>query len=228
MMEFENQIITGDCLEVMKDWSDNPLKPPESLVMDNMTIICITDPPYGINADKMKMGTGRHNWNITTKWDGMRPKQLVFDIIRQISSNQIIWGGNYFADYLPPSMNWLVWDKKNPNLSFSEAEMAWVYEGKRIRIYQYYSGKGGKMHPTEKPLPLMAWCVENYSQPNDLILDPFCGSGTTCVAAKMLGRRYIGIDISPEYCQIAKERLRAVDTGVPVREARAGQGALFD
>ena len=69
--------------------------------------------------------------------------------------------------------------------------------------------------------------IEENSKPGDLILDPFCGSGTTCVAAKKLGRRYIGIDISEEYCQIARERLEAVDTGVPVKEARQGQGALF-
>jgi len=212
----ENTIICGDCFEVMKDFPDNSVD------------LVLTDPPYGINADKMKMGTGRHDWDVVVGWDGKRPKKAVFDRIRQITTNQVIWGGNYFADYLPPSMNWLIWDKKNPNLSFSEAEMAWVFNGRRVRIYQHYSGMGGKMHPTEKPLPLMMWCVKNYSQPNDLILDPFCGSGTACVAAKKLDRRYIGIDISPEYCQIARDRLRAVDTGVPVKEARSGQGALFE
>lgn len=74
----------------------------------------------------------------------------------------------------------------------------------------------------------MAWCLEKYSNPTDLVLDPFCGSGTTCVAAKMLGRRYIGIDISEKYCEIARQRLRAVDTGVPVKEQRIGQLALFE
>ena len=73
-------------------------------------------------------------------------------------------------------------------------------------------------------LPLMHW----YSKDSDLILDPFCGSGTTCVAAKLLGRRYIGIDISEEYCQIARQRLEAVDTGVPVKEQKQGQLALFN
>jgi site-specific DNA-methyltransferase (adenine-specific) len=84
-----------------------------------------------------------------------------------------------------------------------------------------------EQHPTEKPVELMAKVIQIHSDPGDLILDPFCGSGTTCVAAKMLGRRYIGIDISPEYCAIAEERLKAVNTGVPVKEARAGQAALF-
>ena len=74
----------------------------------------------------------------------------------------------------------------------------------------------------------MQRCVLYHSNPNDLILDPFCGSGTTCVAAKMLGRNYIGIDISEEYCEIARQRLEAVETGVPVKEQRKGQMALFN
>ena len=84
-------------------------------------------------------------------------------------------------------------------------------------------------HPCAKPIKFWMQLLNRCSiTTQDLILDPFCGSGTTCVAAKNLGRRYIGIDISPEYCKIAEERLRAVDTGVPVKEARAGQGALFE
>ena len=83
-------------------------------------------------------------------------------------------------------------------------------------------------HPVAKPIGVWGEILMRGSvKPSDIILDPFCGSGTTCVAAKMLGRSYIGIDISDEYCQIARERIRAVDTGVPVKEARAGQIGLF-
>lgn len=82
-------------------------------------------------------------------------------------------------------------------------------------------------HPTQKPIELMKRAILIHSNAENLILDPFCGSGTTCVAAKKLGRRYIGIDISEEYCQIARERLKSVDTGVPVKEARIGQQPLF-
>lgn len=84
-----------------------------------------------------------------------------------------------------------------------------------------------EQHPCIKPVELMAHFIRLHTQENDLILDPFCGSGTTCVAAKMLGRRYIGIDTSEDYCKIARERLEAVDTGVPVKEARKGQKALW-
>jgi len=82
-------------------------------------------------------------------------------------------------------------------------------------------------HPCPRPLEQVAYVVELASVADSLVLDPFCGSGTTCVAAKMLGRRFIGIDISLEYCDIARSRLRAVDTGVPVKEAKAGQLPLF-
>ena len=85
-----------------------------------------------------------------------------------------------------------------------------------------------KCHPCPLPINLMIRLVILLTNKNDVILDPFCGSGTTCVAAKMLGRRYIGIDISEKYCEIARQRLEAVDTGVPVKEQRAGQMALFD
>ena len=82
-------------------------------------------------------------------------------------------------------------------------------------------------HPAIFPEQLAIDHVRSWSNPDDVVLDIFSGSGTTCVAAKMLGRRYIGIDISEEYCNIARQRLEAVDTGVPVKEAQKGQGALF-
>ena len=106
---------------------------------------------------------------------------------------------------------------KHPNAVFNLHCQSPVWRGPITR---------NRTHPTEKPLWLMLKIIEASSSPNDLILDPFCGSGTTCVAAKMLGRRYIGIDISEKYCEIARQRLEAVDTGVPVKEQRAGQMAL--
>jgi DNA modification methylase len=82
-------------------------------------------------------------------------------------------------------------------------------------------------HPTPKPIQLAIHFIQLHSEPGDIVLDPFCGHGWGCVAAKMLGRRYLGIDISEDYCRTARERLAAVDTGVSVRESRAGQLSLF-
>jgi len=90
-----------------------------------------------------------------------------------------------------------------------------------------WSGRKPNGHPAEKPTVVCSGLLNISSRIDDIILDPFCGSGTTCVAAKMLGRRYIGIDISEKYCEIARQRLEAVDTGVPVKEQRQGQMALF-
>jgi len=105
----------------------------------------------------------------------------------------------------------------------------------RSNIWKYATGykhgstdESAHQHPAIFPEQLAIDHVTSWSNPNDLILDPFCGSGTTCVAAKMLGRKYIGIDISPEYCKLAEMRLKAVDTGVPVKEQLKGQQALFD
>lgn len=86
---------------------------------------------------------------------------------------------------------------------------------------------GDDSHPTEKPIELMSRFIEWHSQEDDIVLDPFCGSGTTCVAAKMLGRNYIGIDISEKYCQIARDRLEAVEKGITLQELKSGQQTLF-
>ncbi len=205
-----NEIICGDCLEVMKDWPDNCVD------------LVLTDPPYGIGIANNPF---RQKYE-KSDWDNRPMGKEQADEILRVGQEQIIWGGNYFD--LRPSQGFLVWDKCQP-FTFSSAmvEMAWCSKHSPAKIFRQRVTEYAKMHPTQKPLNLMVWCIEHNSQPNDLILDPFCGSGTTCVAAKMLGRRYIGIDISPEYCQIARQRLEAVDTGVPIKEQRQGQQPLF-
>ena len=217
-MKFENKIICGDCLEVMKDWPDGCVD------------LVLTDPPYGIGTGKQPVGRNGLVWGVQ-EWDKQPISQELLDLTRNKGICQIIWGANYYT--MPPSRCWLIWDKKQPAEWYSTAhfEMAWTNMAKNAHAFRQsqveaYS-RMDKRHPSQKPLELILWCIGESTQ-SDIILDPFCGSGTTCVAAKMLGRRYIGIDISEEYCQIARDRLRAVDTGVPVKEARAGQGALFE
>ncbi len=214
-----NQIICGDCLDVMKDWPDNCVD------------LVLTDPPYGIGASQ---GFGRSlrlsKTIVKGDWDGQIPSKPCFEAMLRTSQNQIIWGGNYFADYLYATRCFLVWDKLNAGRDFADCEMAWTSFDKVARLFvaRVADEHKTRIHPTQKSLKLMVWCLENYSKPTDLILDPFCGSGTTCVAAKMLGRDYIGIDISEEYCEIARQRIKAVETGVPVKEQRLGQIGLFE
>jgi len=213
----ENTIICGDCLEVMKDWPDGCVD------------LVLTDPPYGLTDWNNRGSNSDRPFDSeeTQQWD--KPiKQIHIDTMRRVSKEQIIWGGNHFLELLTNTKQMFVWNKGIRRMHFNDCEIAWCSQFKEAcRVFDYHVSRNqNKVHPTQKPLDLMLWCL-SFSDAN-LILDPFCGSGTTCVAAKMLGRRYIGIDISEDYCQIARDRLRAVDTGVPVKEARAGQGALFD
>lgn len=191
-----NKIYQGDCLELMKQIPDKSID------------LVLTDPPYGIKADKMQMGSGNHQWDKTvSSWDNFIPSKEYFDEMFRVSKNQIIWGGNYFTEILKPSVDWLVWDKLNPNMSFSEAEFAWVRQGKRIRIFKFYSASQKKQHPTQKPIQLFKWCIDKFSKENDIILDPFIGSGTTAIACLKTNRNFIGMELEPKYVDIANKRI---------------------
>lgn len=133
----------------------------------------------------------------------------------RVSKNQIIFGGNYYANWLPASSCWLVWDKNNSG-DFADCELAWTSFKSAVRKFKWtwngmiqenMKNKEYRYHPTQKPLKLMEWIVFNYTKPADLILDPFMGSGTTIVAARNLQRKYIGIESNLEYIKIAKIRL---------------------
>jgi DNA modification methylase len=131
--------------------------------------------------------------------------------MRSASKHQIIWGGNYFTDYLPPTMHWLIWDKGQRDFSLADFEIAWGSQRRAARIIDYARAKAvrdGKQHPTQKPVEVMEWCLQELPRQTHTILDPFMGSGTTLVACAKLGRRGIGIEIDPGYFDIACERVR--------------------
>ena len=177
-------------------------------------IICITDPPYGIGADEAaSKNSGKWGWKYygETRWDRKRPIKRVFDEIIRVTEGQVVWGGNYFADILPPSMGWLIWNKCQRAFSLSDAELAWTSYHKAIRTFDYSRGaaiQDGKVRPTQKPIALMRWCIEKFTTEGDIILDPYFGSGTTGVAAVRMGRHFIGIEINPDYCKIAEKRIQ--------------------
>lgn len=207
------RLIHGDCREVL------PLLPPVDLVL--------TDPPYGINADKAAAkNEGKWGWKFHghTEWDAERPPREIFDLMgEQVRRGGvfIVWGGNYFTDFLPPTMQWLVWDKGQRNFSLADCEFAWSSQTRAARIFTYSRGaalQDGKEHPTQKPIALMEWCIEQAANKPRTILDPFMGSGTTGVAAVKMGRLFIGIERERKYFDIACERIAAAQA----------QGALFD
>lgn len=185
-------IFCGDCLDIL----------PGLAGIDSL----VTDPPYGININKsnrlsISRGFGNENW------DSQPLPQKDIDSLLIKANNLIIWGGNYYI--LPPSRGFLIWDKNNDNRDFADIEMAWTNLDMVARIFRYrpMNMDGGKVHPTQKPIALMRWCIQQIKAPG-LICDPYMGSGSTLVAAQDLGYSAIGIEISEAYCQIAVDRLR--------------------
>lgn len=172
----------------------------------------ITDPPYGL-GDRWKGGraTTRARWKLNDggelmAWDDDAPEEIP-EIVAH-ARKSIIWGGHYFK--LPPSRAWLVWNKIIRNWSSGECELAWTNLDQPVRAFDYSHGElatEGKVHPTQKPLPLMKWCL-SFVPDAELILDPYMGSGSTGVAAVKAGRRFIGIERDPKFFAIACRRIR--------------------
>ena len=172
----------------------------------------VTDPPYGIGKDgqiRTTGGNGGRKAHDFLDWDSERPAREVFDSILSLSDDIIIWGGNYFADILPPTGKWLVWDK-GQRINQSDGELAWTsYHGAlRIKVMNRVELLiDGTDHPTQKPIRLMKWCIGQAKNNPQTILDPFMGSGTTGVAAVQMGRKFIGIEREERYFQIACKRI---------------------
>ena len=153
------------------------------------------------------------------EWDKERLSKQYFDEIFRVSKNQMIFGGNYYTDYLSPSSCWVIWDKSNEghfSNDFADCELIWTSFKSSAKIFRWLwrgvfqqnmGDKEKRVHPTQKPLKLLEWLINNYSNPQDTILDPFAGSGTTLVACKKLERHFLGFEINPNYFKLAEERL---------------------
>jgi len=180
----------------------------------------VTDPPYGIGADKGKPG-GARSFNgskpiavmeTDDNWDDVRPDASLVHACVSKGRHAIVWGGNYFADILPAQGRWLWWDKCQTMPSYGDGELAWTNlpqrTPKRI-IYannKLFADRVERFHPTQKPEPVMRWCL-GFLPDAQSILDPFMGSGTTGVAAVQMGRQFIGIEREPKYFDIACDRI---------------------
>lgn len=196
-----NTIINGDCLEFMKTLPDKCID------------LVLTDPPYGIGEDGGKFRDrkgGGHRILPKGNWDKETPSREYFDEILRVGKKVVIFGGNYFTDKLPVSRGWIYWGKKMGG-DFSDGELAWTNMDIVLKEFQFCNKYKGKEHPTQKPIELMSWILNNHSKVSDIVLDPYLGSGTTAIACKMLNRNYIGCEISPDYCKIAQERIDALD-----------------
>jgi DNA modification methylase len=172
----------------------------------------LTDPPYGIKANKQTLGTGKKQFHRGEDWDNEVPD---FFYVLALIDKAIIWGGNYFADRLDITNDWLCWHKKNDGLSFSEFELAWTNLGKNCRILSHHWGGEEKMHPTMKPVKVIEWCISYLD--NKPILDIFSGSGSTMVAAHQLKRKCYGMELDPKYCQVIVDRMIKLDPSLEVK-----------
>jgi len=187
--KYLNKIIQSDCLPILKELPDKSID------------LVLTDPPYGIGIanNPFRQKFEKSDWDNSPMTD-----EILAEIMR-VSKDQIIWGGNYFN--LPPSQGFLIWDKGQPeDFSSAMCEMAWMSKQSPAKMWKKRVVSYEKKHPTQKPLELMEWCVWHFPEAK-IVLDPFLGSGTTTEACKKLHRDFIGIEISPEYCDIARARL---------------------
>ena len=191
----EEQI--GDCRLILADCRDVlPTLPKVDAVL--------TDPPYGLGK-RMQGGTwGAQDHNSGfLRWDLDAPHDIVAQLIA-LDVPAIIWGGNYFA--VPPSRCWLNWDKANAVPTMADFEQAWTNLDRPAKRKLLPVGRVEFGHPTQKPLPIMEWCL-SFVPAAQTILDPFMGSGTTGVACAMQGRSFIGIEREPSYFDIACRRI---------------------
>lgn len=217
------EIYHGDCRELLP-----------SLRFD---FIC-TDPPYGINHPTNYKTRGREKLAACTDYMLVYEDDKPFDPSHLLAMNcpLLLWGANYYADRLPPSSGWLVWDKERPDgLDQSTCELAWTNFVKGVRRFRYQwhgmlrDGDEGLVHPTQKPVALSEWIMGLRWTPTGTVCDPYMGAGGTLKAAKLLGRKAIGIEIEERYCEIAAKRCESIQAGlfdapvVPVvREPQTG------
>jgi site-specific DNA-methyltransferase (adenine-specific)/modification methylase len=191
----------------------------------------ITDPPYGIGADKGKKGAipfkgGKayeRAYYPENTWDNSRPDDDLIHLVVNKAKTSILWGGNYFSDLLPAMGRWLWWDKCQTMPSYGDGELAWTNLPQTtpkkfvLANNKLFADRVERHHPTQKPLQLIIWCI-GFVPDAQTILDPFMGSGTTGVAAAQMGRKFIGIEREPKYFDIACERI----------ERAYAQNTLFD
>jgi site-specific DNA-methyltransferase (adenine-specific) len=190
-----------DCMEGMKEFPDKYFE------------LAIVDPPYGL--ERMKYGTAQNNRTgfETGMWNNAKPSKEYFEELFRISQNQIIWGANNFT--LPETEYFIIWDKLQTVDNFASAEYAWTNCKMPAKVFRYAIHKemadrkqnGGKIHPTQKPIALYEWLLQNYAKKGDKILDTHCGSASSLIACHKLGFQYVGFELDEDYYKASLKRL---------------------
>lgn len=198
-----SEVYLMDCVAGMKEYPDKFFD------------LAIVDPPYGIGAEN-HAGRKQNGWKQWTKkdWDISIPQVEYFTELFRVSKNQIIWGGNYFANLLPNSQCWLFWDKGQRNFSLADGELAWTSFKKSLRVFEMSRSEckifngNWKIHPTQKPVRLYEWLLKNYAEKGDRILDTHLGSGSSRIAAYKMGFDFYGFEIDPDYFEASEKRFK--------------------
>jgi len=195
----------ADCMEIMKQYPDKYFD------------LAIVDPPYGIGMDKTHFKTKSSNSKPTDynakDWDSAIPNKEYFAELMRVSKNQIIWGGNYFVENLTNSSCWVVWDKDNGDSIHADCELAWTSFKTGVRKIKWLwhgmrqqnmKNKEQRIHPTQKPVALYRWLLQNYAKPGDKIIDTHFGSGSIALAVDK-ANRLDKMNLHLTACEIDKE-----------------------
>jgi site-specific DNA-methyltransferase (adenine-specific) len=203
-LSIKNEVYCVDNMEYM------------STVPDKFFDLAIPDPPYGKNINESEM-KGERIKAVNETWDDEIPPKEYFDELFRVSKYQIIWGGNYFLDYLGACHSPIVWDKINPMPGKRhDFEMAWTNFKKTARIYKQawigyarlWKEKDKPIHKTQKPVALYKWLLQNYAQPGWKIFDSHVGSGSSRIACHDMGFDFIGTENDPYYWQAQEDRFK--------------------
>lgn len=208
----DHRLACGDCTD--------PATVAKVMVGGEKADMMLTDPPYGIGADKSMHEKGGQQYGkaaapkrhyAETDWDNEPPSKQVIDYLCTLARDVVLWGGNYFD--LPPTRCYLVWDKQNDGNQFADCELAWTNLDKPVRLIRHLwngmlrEGKEERLsHPTQKPLGVIAWAIEQCSD-GQIVLDTYAGTGTTIVACQNLQRKARAIELSAAYCSVILQRM---------------------
>ena len=193
----ESKIYNIDCLAAMREMPDKAFS------------LAVVDPPYGIGRDGERGGAHRKAYKFKA-WDSDIPPEEYFTELFRVSKNQIIWGANYFCKFLPKSMGWVFWDK-GQRISQSDGELAFTSFERALRVFEcnrFRIARDGAIHPTQKPIALYKWLLQNYAKPGDTILDTHLGSGSSRIAAYDMGFDFTGYELDTEYFNASDVRFK--------------------
>ena len=201
MEQFGNiKLYNCDCMELLKQTPDNYYS------------LALVDPPYGIKRDGSKPSTSKHGGRKEYEfkgWDDKIPNGDYFKELFRVSKNQIIWGANYFTQYLPKSMGWIFWDK-GQRINNSDGELAFTSFNRALRVVEYNRVElliEGTIHPTQKPIKLYKWLLKNYAKQGDKILDTHFGSLSIGIACHDMGFELTACELDKDYYEAGKKRL---------------------